>query len=282
MGERVKLPPGRTSEDIDESGLAELRDIGDGRNQARAKLPRCDRPYTPQSLDRQRVEERELVSDRDDQQAVGLCDAARDLSQKLRPRHAHGDGNPDPLVDLLSQASGNLRRCAGDPPKTADVEERLVDREPFYERRRIAEDVEHRRAGLRVGLHAWPHDDRVGAQAASLGLAHRRPHAEGLGFVAGGEHDPAAHDHREAAERRVVTLLDGGVERVGVRVQDRAFVGHSLMMTAITDTGRGRGGKARGQHLREAGAADLRERQPTGARRPALPGATRPVSDRIS
>ena len=140
-----------------------------------------------------------------------------------------------PRISSRSRAAISGRR-AGDPPQAADVEERLVDREPLHERRRVPEDLEHRLARFRVHLHAGPHDDRLGTEAASLHLAHRCPHAGGLGFVAGGEHDPAAHDHGAAAERRVITLLDRGVERVGVRVEDRAFVGHLVMLAVATDT----------------------------------------------
>ena len=42
-----------------------------------------------------------------------------------------------------------------------------------------------------------------------------------LGLVAGRQHHAAADDHRPAAQPRVVALLDGGVERVEVGVQDR-------------------------------------------------------------
>ena len=51
--------------------------------------------------------------------------------------------------------------------------------------------------------------------------AHRGADAERLRLVAGGEHDPAADDHRPAAQARVVALLDRRVERVEVGVQDR-------------------------------------------------------------
>ena len=63
-------------------------------------------------------------------------------------------------------------------------------------------------------------DDRVRAQPARLPAAHRRPDAERLGLVARREHDPAADDHRPAAQPRIVPLLDRRVERVEVGVQD--------------------------------------------------------------
>ena len=103
----------------------------------------------------------------------------------------------------------------------AHVEERLVDREPLDERRRVVEDLEHRLARLGVRRHARRDDDRVGAQPARLPAAHRGADAERLRLVARREHDPAADDDGPAAQPRVVALLDRRVERVDIGVQDR-------------------------------------------------------------
>lgn len=72
-----------------------------------------------------------------------------------------------------------------------------------------------------VGPHSGRHDDRLRAQSTRPFAAHRGPHAPGLGLVARGQHHAAADDHRPPAERGVVPLLDRGVERVEVGVQDR-------------------------------------------------------------
>jgi hypothetical protein len=60
------------------------------------------------------MQDRELAVGRHDGQAVGLGHAARDLREELR-RGPHGD----------------LGRRAGEPLHSADVDERLVDRDPF-------------------------------------------------------------------------------------------------------------------------------------------------------
>ena len=53
--------------------------------------------------------------------------------------------------------------------------------------------------------------------------------ASGLRFVTGGEHHAAAHDDGPTPQSWIVTLLDGGVERVEVGVQDggSGSAGHS-------------------------------------------------------
>ncbi len=224
--QRVQVAARGAAEDRDQGVFVEPGDVGDRRERPFAELLRRDLPDTPQPLDRQRVQEPELVVDRDDEQAVGLRHAARHLRQELRARDADGHRDPDALTDLRAQACGDLSGRAGDPPQPADVQERFVDREAFHERRGVTEHVEHRVAGFAVRLHPRANDDRLRAEAPGLDLAHRRVDAERLGFVARGEHDPAADDHGLAAERGIVALFDRRVEGVGVRMQDRGFLAH--------------------------------------------------------
>ena len=51
-------------------------------------------------------------------------------------------------------------------------------------------------------------DDRLRAQPARAVPAHRALDPERLCLIAAGEHDAPAHDHRLAAQARVVALLD--------------------------------------------------------------------------
>ena len=107
------------------------------------------------------MQELELAFGLDQQQPVGLGHAARDLRQELGAGDADGDRQADPIAHLGPQPAGDVDRLAGDPPQAADVEERLVDREPLDDRRRVVEHLEHRLAGLRVGVEAGWHDDQV-------------------------------------------------------------------------------------------------------------------------
>src|SRR5262249_42458000 len=71
------------------------------------------------------------------------------------------------------------------------------------------------------------HDDETGTPPHRLRHRESRPHAERTRLVArGGDHAAplrvAADDDRLAFELRIVTLLDGPVERVHVDVEDAA------------------------------------------------------------
>ena len=129
-------------------------------------------------------------------------------------------GSPTSVAYPFPQPRRDLHRGARDPGQPAHVEEGLVDRQRLDQGSGVAEDLEHVATGLRVRRHPRWHDDRVRTQLPGLASAHRGAHAVGLGLVAGGEHDPAADDHRPPAQRRVVALLDGRVERVEISVQD--------------------------------------------------------------
>jgi len=67
-------------------------------------------------------------------------------------------------------------------------------------------------------------EDRVGAERARLHRRHGRAHAEAARLVGGGRHHAAARrtadDDRPPAQLGAVALLDRGVERVHVGVED--------------------------------------------------------------
>ena len=219
--ERVEVPSGRTPEQVNEERLVERGDLADRSQPAIVELPGRHAPDAPQPLDGQRMEEAELVVRRHDQEPVRLRHRTRHLREELRARDADRDREPDLVEDPLPQPSRDLRRLPGEPFEPANVEERLVDREPLDERRRVLEDREDGLARLGVGRHPRRHDDRLRAEAARLAAAHRRLDAVRLRLVAGREHDPAADDHGSPAQARIVALLDRSEERIEIGMQDR-------------------------------------------------------------
>ncbi len=138
-------------------------------------------------------------------------------------------GSPTSSRTLSPQSRRDLRRLAGEPLEAANVEERLVDRQPLDERRRVLEHREHRLARIGVRGHPWRHDERLRAQPPSLSATHGGADAKSLGLVARSEDDSAAHDDRTPAQARIVPLLDRCEERVEVGMQDRRLDGHEHM-----------------------------------------------------
>ena len=143
-------------------------------------LPRRHRADAPEPLDRQRVEERRArASGGTTSSPSGLATPLATLARNFVRATPTVIGSP-----TRSRTSRRSRTAISsgepdDPLHPAHVEERLVDREPLDERRRVVEDREHRLARLGVGRHARRHDDRVRAQPPRLPppIAVRTPNA---------------------------------------------------------------------------------------------------------
>ena len=153
--------------------------------------------------------------------------------------------------DVLRMRARDRLAVAEERAAAGDVEERLVDREAFDERRVAVEDVEDLRAHLVVAAARRRHDDRLRAAAERLGHRHRRAAAEHARLVRrrGDDAAPrrAADEHGLAAQRGIVVLLDGREEGVHVDVEDFSQLRLRRSSTSVRDkelqpfTGSGRG-----------------------------------------
>ena len=135
MGESVEVAARGPTEQRHERCVRELGDLTDRIDPDTVKLCGRHRPDTPQSLDWKRLKEGELAVRGYFEQTVGLGHSARNLGEVLRPRDADGDRQPNPFAHLSPQADGDLPGSPGEPSESANVEERLVDRQPLHERR---------------------------------------------------------------------------------------------------------------------------------------------------
>jgi hypothetical protein len=193
------------------------------------ELPRCYLADAPDLLDRQRMEEVELLTGRHVQEPVGLGHAARHLRDDLRRRDADRQREAELLTDGLLEACGDLERRPGDPLQPAHVEERLLEPHALDDRGRVTKHVEQRLARLDVRIEPGRDDDQLGAEPPCPAAAHRTPHAVPARLVARRHQDAAADRNRPAAQARVVPLLDRRKERVGIRVHDPGLAGHERM-----------------------------------------------------
>ena len=212
-----------------ERRLAQLGDVGDRLDAVRVQLLGGLGADAPQPAHRQRVQERQLAVGRDQQQPVGLGLLAGDLGEELGACDADGDRQADPVANLRPQPGGDLAPGVPDTRRSPDTSRKASSTD----------------SGSTTGVVSWNTSNTAslaseyadirggttmacGHSCAGLASAHRGAHAVGLGLVAGREHDAAADDHRPAAQRRVVALLDRCVERVEVGVQDAAPDGRAV------------------------------------------------------
>ena len=108
-------------------------------------------------------------------------------------------GNPTSFANGAPKPHRDLDRRAGNQFHAANVEERLVDRQPLDQRRRVVEDGIQSLARLGVGRHSGRDDDRRRAEPVRLTAAHRRPNTVRLRLIARREHHPATDNHRPPA-----------------------------------------------------------------------------------
>ena len=186
------------------------------------------RPDSPQALDAEWVEECELGTGLDDEQAIGLGEVARQFRQQLRARGADGRDQAGPVVHAAADRDGDLRPRAVQAPSTGDVEERLVEGDRLHERRERAQDLHDRTACVAVGVEPRREEHTIGARTTRSRHGHRGVHAEAASLVARGRDDTtraqATDDDRLPRQRGIVELLDRRVERIEVDVQDRRRV----------------------------------------------------------
>ncbi len=213
-------------EELFEQRVVGARQIADVPEAAARQLLLGHGPDAPDAAHGQRIEECAHAARRHLEQAVGLGRIARDLRDHLhRPdpdRHREPGLRAHPRAQALPHVGGRTEQALG----AREVEERLVEREAFDRGREVAEYLEDGPGLARVLLHVSAQEDEVRAQAPRLVARHRRVHAEDPRLVARGRHDAPRPLRRRpralAAQLGMVALLDRGVERVHVRVEDAA------------------------------------------------------------
>jgi hypothetical protein len=105
-----------------------------------------------------------------------------------------------------------------------EVEERLVDRERFDQRRQRLHGVTHLAADPDIFRHVGPDHGGGGTKLQRLEHRHCRAHAVGARDVARRRHHAslaAADDDGPVGEIRIIALLDGGVERIAIDMGER-------------------------------------------------------------
>src|ERR1700756_1745835 len=100
------------------------------------------------------------------------------------------------------------------------VREGLVDGNSLHEGGEIIEHLNGSIAQPLVVLEMATDEDQLRTEFARPPPGHPAADAESPGFVRSGKHNPTTNGDRLAAQGRVEQLLNGGVKRIEVRMQD--------------------------------------------------------------
>ena len=223
-GQRVEVVTRGVAEGAHERVLGDARR---GRRRSRRRARRAAfgrRADTPEAAYRQRVQHVELGTGLDHEETVGLGEVAGQLGEQLGGGDAHRDGEPGLGLHPGADGPCDVGPGAVEPADAGDVEERLVERDGFDQRRVRPQDLHDVGAHVVVEVEPGREEHAVRARATRPRHRRRRVDAEGARLVARGRHHAApaesAHDHRSTDQARVVALFDRRVERVEVDVQD--------------------------------------------------------------
>ena len=194
--EGMEMPAGSHAQHPNQHCLAELSDLGNGRDPRSTKLAGRDGSNSPKLFDWKRMEKCQLAIGGHYEQTVGLGHAAGHLCEELGSRHTDRDGEAYLIEHVASQSNGDLLRRARQPPKPSHIEEGLVDGQSLDHGSCLIEHLEERLARLGIGGHPRRHHHRVRTHPASPRSGHGRADPMRLSLVARRQHDPRSDNDR--------------------------------------------------------------------------------------
>jgi len=99
----------------------------------------------------------------------------------------------------------------------------LVDRQPLHQGCVVADDLDSGIAQPLVLAEMAPHECELWTQLPRVPPGHTTTHAEGSRLIGRSQHDAAPDGDRSSTQGRIEQLLDGGIERVEVGMEDSGF-----------------------------------------------------------
>ena len=166
------------------------------------------------------MQELQLRGGIDDHQPVGLGHLRGDFRQMFRACYADRDRQAEFRPHAPPDRARNLGRRTEEMGAARDIGKGLVDGDPLHQRREVTQHLDSGIAQALILAEMAADENELRAELARAASRHAAAHAEGLGFVGGGKHDPTTDGDRLAAQGRVEQLLDRGVEGVQIGMKD--------------------------------------------------------------
>ena len=182
---------------------------------------------TPQFSDRQRVEKRLYFIRLNNNEAIRLLQGTGDLGNKFVSGHADGGGQlqfrPDSLFDLPTDFGGASKQ--GFAPR--DIEKGFVERKRFNQWSELLKNVSNLPGHGRVVINPRLNDDSMRAKSSGTTRRHGTMHSKLASLIIRRSHNPTTfrrttNDHRLTNKRRILPLLNRGIESIHVDMQDHA------------------------------------------------------------
>ena len=221
----VQFPTRRVADGLLEECQRSTRDIADRTQAATEQGPLGCRADSPESADRQRMQESKRFIGRHDQQAIRFGSTGCELGDELGRGGTDGAGQPRLILHASANTLPDLSRRTEDAARPGDIQEGLIDAQPFDQRGHVVEDRHDLSRQHPILLEMRFEHDRTRAQTHGPRQRHCRAHAILAGRVVRGGHHrarrPPGDDDGLRHQLRPVEQLHRREERVEVDVQDR-------------------------------------------------------------
>ncbi len=159
--------------------------------------------------------------------AGGLPVLSRHLGEQLARSHAYGDREARLIEDRLLDGSSPDIRIGGDAADNRpEIQVPLIDRHLFHDWTMLPDDTLDLLGGQARLVEVRGHADGIWTQAHRFLEWRARADALGFRFVAGRDHEPAAHAEGQegfAAQARVLPDKNGREKRIRVDVRDHGL-----------------------------------------------------------
>ena len=144
----------------------------------------------------------------------------RDGRHDFRARRSNRNAQPCAFQNLHLQPPQRSRIIRIQPLGAGKVQIKIIQRRGFHRGCVGLQDASNTLGKIRVVLVLPRHDNGFRADAQRFAKAHRRAHAEKLGFVACRSHTAATHQNGLAAQLGIEHLLDRCKKCVHIHVHD--------------------------------------------------------------
>ncbi len=194
---------------------------------------------TPELAHTERMQELGLGSGGHEKHPVGLGSLAGQLGDQLGRCDSGGRWQSGLPPDPCPQCFGRHHRVLVVESKAGDVQERLIDGQPFHVRREGPQNRKDLPGGIHIGSMIGLDESGVWTRSPGQRHGHRRANSAPAGLVAGRRHHSAiaepADDHGNPLELWITAPLNLHEKRIHVDVQDVLTKDHAGTVPAVLE-----------------------------------------------
>ena len=183
----------------------------------------------PHQFDRQILQKSLLISRVDHHQAIRLGHLRGDLSQVLGPRHTDGNGQPQLFPNPRANGRCHFAWWAEQMLAASHIGKSFIDGNALDFRGEITKHRNRRVTEPLIIGKAAAHKNQIRAQFPRPPPGHTARNPERLGLIRSGQHHPASHGDRQAAQGGIKQLFDRRIKGIQIGMQNGGGTDHEAL-----------------------------------------------------